>query len=229
MRIVRLRSCGKWSVPRLLARGLQPFQEISGGIPVARWNGSDTFTQFELAGLVMGHKENSSSPPWWQVVAVGRNPTVTFFRLLLLVAITFGVFQYVIVPIRVTGISMESTYRDGQRLYLNRLSLRMHPPQRGDILGIQMSGSSVLLLKRVIGLPGERVAIRKGQVYINGDSLDEPYLNQPVTPWNYPTHGGERVLEANKYLMIGDNRTMPQDLHEWGLIDGDRLVGRLRR
>lgn len=177
----------------------------------------------------MGPKENSSSPPWWQVVAVGRNPTVTFFRLLLLVAITVGVFQYIIVPIRVTGISMESTYRDGQRLYLNRLSLRMNPPQRGDVLGIQLGGSSVLLLKRVIGLPGERVAIRKGQVFINGDSLDEPYLNQPVAPWNYPTNGGERVVPANRYLMIGDNRTMPQNLHEWGLIDGDRLVGRLRR
>lgn len=177
----------------------------------------------------MARNEDSSSPPWWQVVAVGHNPTVTFFRLLLLIAIVVGIFQYVLMPIRVTGISMESTYRDGQRLYLNRLSLWMNPARRGDILGIQMRGNSVLLLKRVIGLPGEKVAIRRGQVFINGEALDEPYLNQPVAPWNYPTNGGERLLEANKYLMIGDNRTMPQDLHEWGLIDGNRLVGRLRR
>lgn len=164
--------------------------------------------------------------PWWQIVLIGRNPRVTLIRLLLTVALAFAVFRWVLLPIRVTGISMAPTFRDGQKAYVNRLSLRLHPPQRGDILGIRTSGIHTMFLKRVIALPGERVRIMRGHVLIDGELLDEPYLVKPA-PWNWPADGHEEVLGPDEYLMIGDNRTMRVDEHEFGVAHRSKLVGRV--
>ena len=164
--------------------------------------------------------------PWWQIVTVGRNPKVTAIRLLVLVALVFFAFRYVVLPIRVTGVSMQPTYRDGQKLYINSLSLWLHPPQRGDILAIRTSGIHNLLLKRVIALPGERVRIVRGQVLIDGEPLDEPYLHNPA-PWDWPKGRAEEVMGPDEFLMIGDNRTMRVDEHEFGAAQRSRLVGRV--
>jgi signal peptidase I len=164
--------------------------------------------------------------PWWQIVTVGRNPKVTAIRLLVLVALVFFAFRYVVLPIRVTGVSMQPTYRDGQKLYINSLSLWLHPPQRGDILAIRTSGIHNLLLKRVIALPGERVRIVRGQVLIDGEPLDEPYLYNPA-PWDWPKGKAEEVMGPDEFLMIGDNRTMRVDEHEFGAAQRFRLVGRV--
>lgn len=169
------------------------------------------------------------APPktsWWQIVLIGRNPKVTLIRLLVSVSLAFAVFRWVLLPIRVTGISMSPTYRDGQKAYINRLSLWLHAPQRGDILGIRTSGIHTMFLKRVIALPGERVRIVRGRVLIDGELLDEPYLVKPA-PWNWPADGHEEVLGPDEYLMIGDNRTMKVDEHEFGVAHRSKLVGRV--
>lgn len=164
--------------------------------------------------------------PWWQIILIGRNPKVTAIRLLVTVALAFAVFRWVLLPIRVTGISMAPTYRDGQKAYVNRLSLWLHPPRRGDILGISTSGIHTMFLKRVIALPGEQVRIMRGHVLINGELLEEPYLVNPA-PWNWPADGHEEVMGPDEYLMIGDNRTMRVDEHEFGAAHRSKLVGRV--
>lgn len=164
--------------------------------------------------------------PWWQIIVMGRNPKVTAVRLLVMVLLVVAIFHYVILPIRVTGISMQPTYRDGQKLYINALSLWRQPPQRGDILAIRTSGLHNLLLKRVIALPGEHVRIVRGRVLINGELLDEPYLVNPA-PWNWPKGHAEEVMGPDEYLMIGDNRTMRVDEHEFGAAKREKLVGRV--
>ena len=163
---------------------------------------------------------------WTQIILIGRNPKVTALRLLVTVALAFGVFRWVLLPVRVTGISMLPTYRDGQKAYVNRLSLWLHPPQRGDILGIRTSGIHVMFLKRVIALPGEHVRILRGHVLIDGELLEEPYLVNPA-PWNWPAGGREEVMGPDEYLMIGDNRTMRVDEHEFGAARRSKLVGRV--
>jgi signal peptidase I len=170
--------------------------------------------------------ESPRRAPWWQIIIMGRNPKVTAVRLVVMVLIVVAVFRYVILPIRVTGISMQPTYRDGQKLYINRLSLWRHPPERGDILAIRTSGIHNLFLKRVIALPGEHVRIVRGQVLIDGEPLDEPYvLNR--APWNWPAGKAEEILGADEYLMIGDNRSMRVDEHEFGVANRSKLVGRI--
>ena len=172
--------------------------------------------------------ETASRAPWWRVVLVGRDLRVTALRLFVTVAIVVAGFRSVLLPMRVTGVSMAPTYKDGQKAYANRLSLWLHPPRRGDILAIRTTGIHNLFLKRVIALPGERVKIMRGHVFVDGEELDEPYLINPA-PWNWPAGGREEVMGPDEYLMIGDNRTMPVEQHEFGAARRAKLVGRVLR
>jgi signal peptidase I len=159
--------------------------------------------------------------PWWQVFLIGRNPRVTLVRLVVVVVSAFVTFKYVLVPIRVTGTSMEPAYRNGQVNFVNRLSFRFRPPERGDVVAIRTTGLGVMLLKRLIALPGERVRIEAGQVYVNGEPLEEPYI-----PKRAPWFEREFELGPDEYFVIGDNRTMSQRDHTHGATTRDRLVGR---
>lgn len=170
-------------------------------------------------------------PPWWQVMAIGRNPRTTLVRLAVTLVLVLVGFPMSIQPILVQGISMQPTYRDGQRRFLNKLAYRFSPPQRGDVIGIREAGKQVLLLKRVVGLPGERLRIVQGTVLINGDPLEEPYLLPPTNgvrnpaPWNLQ----EVRLGQDEHYVIGDNRSMRQTDHYFGIVERERIVGRLIR
>lgn len=168
------------------------------------------------------------SKPWWQIIAVGRNPVVTAVRLVVLSILAVVGFNLSVAHIQVRGISMAPTYTDGQKIWLNRISLWRRPPERGEVVGIGSTADKVLLLKRIIALPGEKVAIRRGVVFIDGQAIEEPYLKNPA-PWNWPTNAPVYALESDEYLVIGDNRSMHQDLHEWGAVRRDRIVGRVTR
>jgi signal peptidase I len=167
--------------------------------------------------------------PWWQVMVIGRNPRTTLVRLAITLVLVFIGFRMSIQPILVQGISMQPTYRDGQRRFLNKLAYRFAPPQRGDVIGIREAGKQVLLLKRVIGLPGERLRIVQGTVLINGEPLEEPYLLPPTNGVQNPARWNvsEVRLEDGDHYVIGDNRSMRQDDHYFGIVSRDRIVGRL--
>jgi signal peptidase I len=159
--------------------------------------------------------------PWWVAVTIGRHPKRTLIRIAVLVLGSFILFKYVLIPIRVTGISMAPTYPDGSIHFVNRLSFTWSKPHRGDVVAVLMTGKKFMYLKRVIGLPRETLVIQRGIVHIDGRPLEEPYL--PVrAPWQL-----EAVqLRENEYFVIGDNRTMPQDEHEFGTVEELRIVGR---
>jgi signal peptidase I len=176
----------------------------------------------------MADSGTESKKPWWQIIAVGRNPVVTAVRLVILSILAVVGFRYSVAHILVRGISMAPTYVDGQKIWLNRISLHTRPLERGEIVGIRYQGESVLLLKRIIALPGERVAIRRGNVLINDQILDEPYLKNPA-PWNWPTNAASVLMESDEYFVIGDNRSMQQDLHEWGAVRRERIIGRVTK
>jgi signal peptidase I len=139
---------------------------------------------------------------WWARLLIGRRPVVTLIRLVVLVAACGFLFKVVLVPIRVTGRSMEPTYRNGRVNFLQRHAYRRRDPARGDVVGLQLEGSRLVLLKRIVGLPGERVGLRGGRVFINGEPLAEPYTRGHEVP----STRGERTLGVDEYFVIGDNR-----------------------
>jgi len=154
---------------------------------------------------------------------IGRRPKWTLVRILTLILLTFVLFKFVFIPIRVEGISMEPTYHNGRVNLVNRLAFVRQKPRRGDVVAIRVAGERVMFMKRVIGLPGERIRIRRGIVYVNGEKLVEPYVQAPRSFWNE----SETLLREDQYLVIGDNRSMPQEWHEHGIVDLSRIAGKV--
>jgi signal peptidase I len=164
---------------------------------------------------------------WLRIAAVGRHPGTTVIRATILAAICLTFFKFVLLPIRVTGISMLPTYKDRSINFINRLAYLRHEPQRGDVVGIRLSAPgdtstpTVMYLKRIVGLPGETIAFRAGHVTINGKPLDEPY-EKWACDWNtVPV-----LLGPTEYYVVGDNRTMSQFDHVFGKAERYRIVGR---
>ena len=152
----------------------------------------------------------------------GRHPRRTLVRVLVLAALSFITFRWVLIPVRAEGISMEPTYRSGSLKLLNQLAYRYRKPERGDIVGIKLAGPHVLYVKRIIALPGERILISHGQVYINGAPLAEPYVRNRRA-WDIR----EVALTAREYYVIGDNRGMRAADHDFGRVDVSRILWRV--
>ena len=162
-------------------------------------------------------------PPPWLAAVIGRRPKRTLVRIVVVVIGSFVLFGFALIPFRITGSSMEPAYRDGGVNFANRLVYLLRQPRRGDVVAIRMvAGRHVMLLKRIVGLPGERIAIKDGVVTVNGADLDEPYL---VKPWRW--HREELLLGPDEYYVIGDNRRMPQSAHDFGKFKAELIVGKV--
>jgi len=123
---------------------------------------------------------------------------------------------------RVYGQSMEPNLHNEQRLVVEKLSYRFHGPRRGDIIVLKLpERSSDLLIKRVIALPGERIAIHDGRVYVDGAALEEPYLTQ-ATIGRMP----EQTVPPLHVFVMGDNRQASNDSRAFGMVPLDNIVGR---
>jgi len=121
----------------------------------------------------------------------------------------------------VEGYSMEPTLSGRQRLLIEKVSYHLHPPSRGDIVVLRSSGiDHKMLIKRVVGLPGETIEIRDGVVFINGQPLDEPYLRGNVHG-NYP----RTLIPADHIFVLGDNRNNSSDSRYFGPVALDDIVG----
>ena len=173
-----------------------------------------------LAETVTG--SSKPRPHWLQVIAVGRNPRYTLVRIVVLVVVCVALFHFVLLPVRVDGISMFPTYKNGSVNFSNRLAYLWHEPRRGDVVTIRYAGEHLMLLKRIIGLPGETVAFDNGAVLINGQPLPEPYEKHPGDWTLLP-----RKLGPDEYFVVGDNRTMPYKQHTFGVVERFRIVGKV--
>jgi signal peptidase I len=153
---------------------------------------------------------------------VGAAPARTVIRGLALGAGLLIASRTIAVPVRATGISMMPTYADGQLLFFNTFAYRVTSPKRGDVVAITIEQRQALLVKRVIGLPGERIRIEAGTVYVDDAPLREPYVHLGA-PWNV----AEARLAADEYFVIGDNRSMAVQHHTFGIVPQRRLFARI--
>jgi signal peptidase I len=161
----------------------------------------------------------------WSVlraVVIGRNPKFTLIRIVVLVIVIVLTRQFALLPIKIVGPSMLPTYQERGINLVNLLAYTSHEPRRGDVVAIRYAGRSVMLMKRVIGLPGETVAFHKGRAIINGEPLDEPYVKLPCDWELAPVK-----VEPGKIFVVGDNRSMPSELHAFGATERKRIVGKI--
>jgi signal peptidase I len=176
-----------------------------------------------------------ATPPEEQQVSAARRRArgvldwIVVIGVALLVA--FLVRTFVLAHFVVDGHSMDTTLHDGDRVFVNKLSYRLHDPNRGDVVVLhEINGASERdLIKRVIALEGETIEYRNCVVLIDGAELVEPYLDPDiVTPGNCGGDYGPAVVPENHVFVMGDNRGGSQDSRseQVGFIEEDEIVGR---
>ncbi len=158
--------------------------------------------------------------------------TKNFWKELLSYAIIALVFvlpikMWIAQPFIVNGSSMDETFADGEYLIVDEISYRFKDPQRGDVLVFRYpQDPDKFFIKRLIGLPGEEVSIKSGQVTITnsdrpeGFVLNEPYIHSKTF------NNVNTVLGPEEYFVMGDNRIVSSDSRMWGPLPKDDLIGR---
>lgn len=161
----------------------------------------------------------SSQKIWWD------NFQILFVALILALLIRVAVAE----PRYIPSDSMVPTLQIGDRLVVDKLSYRFHPPHFGDIVvfdpppQLQDMGfaKDQAFIKRIIGEPGQTVQVRQGKVYVNDQPLTEPYIAAPpdyiLPPVQVPT---------GKFFVMGDNRPNSNDSHVWGFLPAENIIGR---
>lgn len=151
----------------------------------------------------------------------GRSLVREILETVLLTVVLFLVINAVTGRSQVNGSSMEPTLHNGQYLIISKITYWIHPPERGDVIVFHPpNNAGEDYIKRIIGLPGERVEIREGKVWVDGVALDEPYVSSA------PRYPGSWTLGEGEYLVFGDNRNNSSDSHSWGPLEEGSIVGK---
>jgi signal peptidase I len=157
-----------------------------------------------------------------------ENPWLEGLKTIGLSAIlAIGIRQFVAEARYIPSGSMLPTLQINDRLIVDKLSYRFNTPQRGDI--VVFSPTSTLekqnfhdaFIKRVIGLPGDKVEVKGGRVFVNDQALRENYIEEdPQYQW------GPQTVPPGSYLVLGDNRNNSYDSHYWGFVPREKIIGR---
>lgn len=147
-------------------------------------------------------------------------------------AIVLPVRYFLIQPFYVKGASMEPNFYDREYLIIDEISYRFEAPERGDIVVFRYPHDPrEYFIKRVIGLPGETVELKDGQVYIHnqehpdGELLVEPYINEAIKTYSYTV---DKVnVGADEYYVLGDNRLASKDSRSFGPVNKSFIIGRV--
>ncbi len=143
--------------------------------------------------------------------------------------IVLGVHYFVAVPHEVSGNSMLPNFHNGEFIITNKLALRFGELKRGEVIVFQSPREeNKVFIKRILGLPGEKVKLSGGRFYINGQLLEEPYLPQGLLtiPEAFLSEGEEIVVPDGQYFVAGDNRPASSDSRDFGPIKKEAIIGK---
>jgi signal peptidase I len=194
---------------------------------------------------------SSPPPPPPRPSAVSRGVS-EFVRTILLAALVFLGARMFVLPYEVEGASMTPNLHDQERVLVNRsvyyhfdlnswlnkipgvdvdgqrVIYPFHSPERGDIVVLHppVENSTQPYIKRVIGLAGETVSFNDGWVYINGNRLDEPYINGPITSCDVNRDCQSGTVPAGYVFVLGDNRDNSADSRSFGFVKIDEIIGK---
>jgi signal peptidase I len=160
--------------------------------------------------------------------APGRSASHVLGRWVRDVLISLAVSTFFIIflyqPVKVEGTSMMPTLQDQERVFINKFVYRLESIQRGDVVVFRYPrDTSKSYIKRVIAVPGDRVQIEDGMVYVNGRQIAESYVPEMYEDVrSYP----ETVVPPHSYFVLGDHRNLSNDSRDFGPVDGSYIYGK---
>ncbi len=150
--------------------------------------------------------------------------TIKYFITVVLILFTI---VYVVSITQVVGSSMYPTLKDGEILILNKLNYRFRNVKRGDIISLKYADTKYLI-KRVVGLPGDKIEINNNTLLINGKAYEEKYLDKDMKYENFTLKDiGFEKIPKDMYLVLGDNRENSLDSRKIGLIKKSDINGKI--
>ncbi|MHC2995058.1 MAG: signal peptidase I [Candidatus Atribacteria bacterium] len=151
----------------------------------------------------------------------------SMIRELLETVISAGIIAFIIITFIgqvtvVRGASMEPTLHDRERLIANKISYRFESPERNEIIIFKPPiGIKRNYIKRIIGIPGDKIEIVNGKIYVNDQALEEPYVKHRSYENMPPT-----IVPADSFFVLGDNRPNSSDSRYWGFVPRKNVVGK---
>jgi signal peptidase I len=158
--------------------------------------------------------------------AVRLRPVLGAWLRDLIISLVISAFIIVFIyqPVKVEGVSMMPSLEDQERIFVNKFVYRLEPISRGDVVVFRYPRDpSKSYIKRVIGVAGDRIRIDGGQVYVNGEALDEDYVPPAYDDArSFP----ETVVPPRTYFVLGDHRSMSSDSREFGPVNQSSIYGK---
>lgn len=167
-------------------------------------------------------EENRTEPVAQQRTSTGWIQVLSeTLQVIVLAVLLYFLIDTFIARVRVENISMLPTLKPGEFVIVSKIAYRAGSIQRGDVIVFRYPmNPREDYIKRVIGLPGDRVEIRGGVVYVNGQPLIEPYISGP------PNYEGAWEVPEGQLFVLGDNRNQSSDSHSWGFVPVENVVGK---
>lgn len=177
----------------------------------------------------MAFAESNMEPPNYdqnmddEPLPQGQPTEIIIREIIETLLLTFFIFWLVnsfVGRYRIDGSSMNPTLHNGQYLLINNISYFLDEPDRGDIIVFEHPNQDLNLIKRVIGISGDRVEIREGEVRVNGVLLSEPYILEA------PNYSGTWDVAEGEFFVLGDNRRNSSDSHSWNGLPEENILGK---
>lgn len=139
-------------------------------------------------------------------------------------AISLFIIVFLYQPVKVEGTSMMPGLADQERIFINKYAYRLGSVERGDVVVFRYPGDpSKNYIKRVVGEPGDRIVISRGEVFVNGNRLEEPYV--PVE-FRDERSMNEVIVPARSYFVLGDHRNLSSDSRDFGPVERSAIFGK---
>jgi signal peptidase I len=169
-----------------------------------------------------GEAGEEAAPVQPEVRSGGKSAVLEIIETIVMTVLIFAAVRLLVQNFRIEGSSMEPNLHDSEYLIIEKLSYRFGMPQRGDVIVFHYPLNPQRdFIKRIIGLPGESVQIRRSQTLINGQPIPELYGPAEAT-YNW----GPETVPPNQYFVLGDNRNNSSDSHSWGMLPRELIIGR---